>query len=132
VTLVLAEDIDISRGDLLADPVHPPRAAKTVEARICWLSTGFLDAKALPAAVLKHTTRSVKAKLVSLNDRVDIDTLERQTAPAGLAMNDIAHVTLALAQTLFVDPYGLNRATGSFILIDEATNQTVAAGMIDG
>jgi sulfate adenylyltransferase subunit 1 len=132
VTLVLAEDIDISRGDLLADPVHPPRAAKTVQARICWLSAGILDAKALPAAVLKHTTRSVKAKLVSLNDRVDIDTLERQTAPAGLAMNDIAHVTLALAQTLFVDPYGLNRATGSFILIDEATNQTVAAGMIDG
>jgi sulfate adenylyltransferase subunit 1 len=132
VTLVLAEDIDISRGDLLADPVHPPRAAKTVQARICWLSAGILDAKALPAAVLKHTTRSVKAKLVSLNDRVDIDTLQRQTAPAGLAMNDIAHVTLALAQTLFVDPYGLNRATGSFILIDEATNQTVAAGMIDG
>ncbi len=132
VTLVLADDIDISRGDLLADPAHPPRAAKTVEARICWLSAEFLDAKALPAAVLKHTTRSVKAKLVSLNDRVDIDTLERQPSPAGLAMNDIAHVTLALAQPLFVDPYGLNRATGSFILIDEATNQTVAAGMIDG
>jgi len=134
VTLLLADDIDISRGDLIADPVHPPRAAKTVEARVCWLSAGFLDAKALPAArfALKHTTRSVKAKLVSLNDRVDIDTLERQPAPAGLAMNDIAHVTLALARPLFVDPYGLNRATGSFILIDEASNQTVAAGMIDG
>ena len=74
----------------------------------------------------------MKAKLVSLNDRVDIDTLERQPSPAGLAMNDIAHVTLTLARPLFVDPYGLNRATGSFILIDEATNQTVAAGMIDG
>jgi sulfate adenylyltransferase subunit 1 (EFTu-like GTPase family) len=132
VTLVLADDIDISRGDLLADPVRPPRAAKTVEARLCWLSAGFLDAEALPAAVLKHTTRSVKAKLVSLNDRVDINTLERRAAPVGLAMNDIAHVTLALAQPLFVDPYGLIRATGSFILIDEATNQTVAAGMIDG
>jgi sulfate adenylyltransferase subunit 1 len=134
VTLVLADDIDISRGDLLSDPVRPPRAAKTVEARICWLSAEFLDCKALPAArfVLKHTTRSVKAKLVSLSDRVDINTLERQAAPAGLAMNEIAHVTLALAQPLFVDPYGLNRATGSFILIDETSNQTVAAGMIDG
>jgi len=134
VTLVLADDIDISRGDLIADPDNPPRAAKTVEARICWLSAEFLDPKALPASrfVLKHTTRSVKAKLVSLNDRVDIDTLERQPSPAGLAMNDIAHVTLALAQPLFVDPYRLNRATGSFILIDETSNQTVAAGMIDG
>ena len=134
VTLVLADDIDISRGDLIADPDNPPRTAKTVEASICWLSAEFLDAQALPAArfALKHTTRSVKAKLVSLNDRVDINTLERQPAPAGLAMNDIAHVTLALAQPLCVDPYGLNRATGSFILIDETSNQTLAAGMIDG
>ncbi len=58
--------------------------------------------------------------------------LEHQVTPAGLAMNDIAQVTLALAQPIFVDPYELNRATGSFILIDEAANQTVAAGMIDG
>jgi len=82
--------------------------------------------------VLKHTTRRVKARLVSVNDRVDVDTFDRQAAPAGLAMNDIAHVSLKLTQPLFVDSYGLNRGTGSFILIDEATNQTVAAGMIDG
>jgi len=134
VTLVLADDIDISRGDLLADPLLPPRSVKAIAARICWLSTDPLDARTLPAArfVLKHTARSVKAKLVSLNDRVDVNTFDRLAAPAGLAMNDIAHVALKLAQPLFVDPYGLNRATGSFILIDEATNQTVAAGMIDG
>jgi len=134
VTVTLADDIDISRGDMLADPARPPRTAKTVEARICWLSTQSLAAPALPAArfVLKHTTRSVKAKLVSLNSRVDVDTLERQAKPAALAMNDVAHVTLALAQPLFVDSYELNRATGSFILIDEVSNQTVAAGMIDG
>jgi len=134
VTLVLADDIDISRGDLLADPLLPPRSVKSIEARICWLSAEPLDARTLPAArfVLKHTARSVKAKLVSLNDRVDVNTFDRLAAPAGLAMNDIAHVALKLAQPLFVDPYGLNRATGSFILIDEATNQTVAAGMIDG
>src|SRR2546425_6988211 len=74
----------------------------------------------------------LRAKLVSLNSRVDVDTLERHTKPTSLAMNDIAHVALALAQPLFVDSYELNRATGSFILIDEASNQTVAAGMIDG
>jgi sulfate adenylyltransferase subunit 1 len=134
VTLTLADDIDLSRGDLLAESALPPRSAKAIEARICWLSAQPLAARALPAArfVLKHTTRSVKARLVSLNSRVDVDTLERQAKPAGLAMNDIAHVTLALAQPLFVDSYDLNRATGSFILIDEVSNQTVAAGMIDG
>ncbi len=134
VILVLAGDIDISRGDLLADPVNPPQSAKTIQARICWLASESLDARALPGArfVLKHTTRSVKARLVSLDYRVAVNTLEQQITPAGLAMNDIAQVTLALAQPIFVDPYELNRATGSFILIDEAANQTVAAGMIDG
>ncbi len=134
VMLVLAGDIDISRGDLLADPVNPPQSAKTIQARICWLASESLDARALPGArfVLKHTTRSVKARVVSLDYRVAVNTLEHQVTPAGLAMNDIAQVTLALAQPIFVDPYELNRATGSFILIDEAANQTVAAGMIDG
>ncbi len=133
VTLVLTDDIDISRGDLLADPAAAPRTARTVDARICWLSAEPLDAKTLHAArfVLKHTTRSVKAKIVSLDHRVDVDTLARQGAPAGLAMNDIARVAIALAQPIFVDPYELNRATGSFILVDETTHQTVAAGMIE-
>jgi sulfate adenylyltransferase subunit 1 len=134
VTVVLADDIDVSRGDMLADPAHRPHALKSLRARICWLSSDLLDARTASAArlLLKHTTRSVKAKLLSLNDRVDINTLERQAAPTELAMNDIAHVSLSLAQPLFVDSYELNRATGSFILIDEATNQTLAAGMIDG
>ena len=134
VTVVLADDIDVSRGDMLADPAHRPHALKSVQARICWLSSHLLDARTASAArlLLKHTTRSVKAKLLSLNYRVDINTLERQAAPTGLAMNDIAHVSLSLAQPLFVDSYESNRATGSFILIDEATNQTLAAGMIDG
>jgi len=134
VILVLADDIDISRGDLLADPGDPPQSAKTIQARICWLSSESLDARTLPTArfVLKHTTRSVKARLLSINSRVDVDTLEQHAKPAGLTMNDIAHATLALAQPLFLDSYELNRATGSFILIDEVSNQTVAAGMIDG
>jgi sulfate adenylyltransferase subunit 1 len=125
--------MDISRGDLLADPVLPPRSTKAIAARVCWLADAPLDAGEAAASrlVLKHTTRSVKAKLVSLDHRVEINTLERQAAPSGLAMNDIAQVSLALAQPLFVDPYRSNRATGSFILIDEATHHTVAAGMIE-
>jgi sulfate adenylyltransferase subunit 1 len=132
VNVVLADELDISRGDLLTAPAEPPRTAKAIEARICWLSSQPLDARALPAArfVLKHTSRSVKAKLVSLDSRVDVGTLEEQAAPAGLLMNDIADVALALSQPIFVDSFRSDRATGSFILIDEVSNQTVAAGMI--
>jgi len=134
VTVVLADDIDVSRGDMLTDPAYRPHALRSVRARICWLSSDLLDARTASTArlLLKHTTRSVKAKLLSLNYRVDINTLEEKAAPTNLAMNDIAHVSLSLAQPLFVDSYELNRATGSFILIDEVSNQTVAAGMIDG
>jgi len=133
VSVTLADDIDISRGDMLVEPDLAPRAARAVEARICWLSSEPLDARALPAArfVLKHTTRSVTARIISLNSRVDVNTLEQHAMPAGLVTNDIAHVALALTQPILVDPYRINRATGSFILIDEVSNQTMAAGMIE-
>jgi sulfate adenylyltransferase subunit 1 len=129
VTVVLADEIDISRGDMLSEPGEPPRAVKSLKARLCWFSDTPLDRSA--RFVLKHTTRTVKARLSSLDDRLDINTLERQPSPAGLAMNDIAHVQIALAQPIFVDPYDSNRATGSFILIDEVSHQTLAAGMIE-
>ena len=132
VSVVLADDIDLSRGDLLAAPEDPPRQAKTLEARICWLSSDPLDARALAAArlVLKHTSRSVKARLTAIVSTIDVGTLDEHAAPAGLLMNDIANVTLALSQPVFVDPFRAHRATGSFILIDEVSNQTLAAGMI--
>ena len=133
VSVVLADDIDVSRGDMLADPSVPPRAAKAIQARICWLSSLPLDAGTLSSSrfVLKHTTRSVPARLASLESRVDVNTLEERASPAGLVMNDIARVSLALAQPVFADPYRRDRATGSFILIDEVTHQTLAAGMIE-
>jgi sulfate adenylyltransferase subunit 1 len=132
VSVVLADDIDLSRGDLLAGPEDAPRQAKALEARICWLSSDPLDARALAAArfVLKHTSRSVKARLTSIRSRIDVGSLGEQASPAGLIMNDIADVTLALSQPVFVDSFHTHRATGSFILIDEVSNQTVAAGMI--
>jgi len=133
VSVTLTDEIDISRGDMLVEPDLAPRAARAIEARICWLSSEPLDVRALPAArfVLKHTTRSVTARIISLNSRVDVNTLEQHPVPAGLVTNDIAHVALALTQPILVDPYRVNRATGSFILIDEVTNQTMAAGMIE-
>ena len=132
VSVVLADDIDLSRGDLLAEPDDAPRPAKTVDARVCWLSPGPLDARTLGAArfTLKHTSRSVTARLTSLDSRIDVGTLAEQAAPAGLLMNDIAKISLALSQPIFVDPFSAHRTTGSFILIDEISHQTVAAGMI--
>jgi sulfate adenylyltransferase subunit 1 (EFTu-like GTPase family) len=133
VSVVLADDIDLSRGDLLTGPEDPPQVAKALRARVCWLSSEPLDARALAAGrfVLKHTSRSVKARMTSLHSRIEVGTLAEQPAPAGLVMNDIADVGLALAQPIFVDPFRSHRATGSFILIDEVGNQTVAAGMIE-
>jgi sulfate adenylyltransferase subunit 1 len=132
VSVVLADEIDISRGDLLCGTEDIPLQAKALEARICWLSSEPLDARAIAAArfVLKHTSRSVKARLTAIHSRVDVGTLAEQPAPAGLIMNDIANVALALSQPVFMDPFRAHRATGSFILIDEVSNQTVAAGMI--
>ncbi|HUO44593.1 MAG TPA: sulfate adenylyltransferase subunit CysN [Burkholderiales bacterium] len=129
VTLLLEGEIDISRGDMIADPAQPPRADKNLVATVCWLAAEPMQ----PAGryLLKQTTRSVKARLAAIDYRVDIHTLAQQPAPAALAMNDIAQVRLALQQPVFADPYAANRATGAFILIDEVTNQTVAAGMIE-
>ena len=128
VTLTLRDELDISRGDMLVDPAHPPRVAKYVEALVCWLS----DEPFSPGGryLLKHTTRTVKARISAFNYRVDIHALQRDPAPGAIAMNDIAHLSLSLNQPIFCDAYRENRATGSFILIDEASNHTVAAGLV--
>ena len=128
VTLTLSDELDVSRGDMLVDVRRPPRASKSVRAEICWLAQSPLD----PAGryLLKHTTRTVRARVVTVNHRLDIHTLER-AAPDAIGTNDIAGVSLSLAQPIFCDPYRENRATGSFILIDEITHQTVAAGLVE-
>jgi sulfate adenylyltransferase subunit 1 len=128
ITLLLADEIDISRGDMIVDAAQPPVPTKTLDALICWLAAEPMQMSG--RYLLKYTTRSVRAKLKSIAHRVDIHTLAPQPAPETLAMNDIAKVSLSLQQPIFPDPYALNRATGAFILIDEASNQTVAAGMI--
>ncbi|NMG43188.1 sulfate adenylyltransferase subunit CysN [Aromatoleum toluvorans] len=127
VTLLLADEIDISRGDMIVKSSEQPEQLKQIDATLCWLSETPLS----PARtyVLRHTTREVKAKVAKIECLLNVNTLEREPASA-LAMNDIARLTLKLAQPIFADPYVENRATGAFIIIDESTNNTVGAGMI--
>jgi sulfate adenylyltransferase subunit 1 len=127
VTLLLNEHVDISRGDMLVPADQPATLLKTVEADMCWLSEEPLDLGR--RYWLKHTTRQVAAKVTKLDSLLDINTQERRPADA-LALNGIARVTLNVQQPLAADAYDHIRATGAFILIDEVTHQTVAAGMI--
>jgi sulfate adenylyltransferase large subunit len=128
VTIRLADDLDVSRGDMLADPERPPLVARELEARICWMGERPLEPRAKLA--VKHTTRSVRAIADELVSVVDIHTLGDRRAPERLELNDIGVVRLRLSEPLAVDPYADSRETGAFILIDEATNDTVAAGMV--
>jgi sulfate adenylyltransferase subunit 1 len=127
VTLLLEDEVDISRGDMIVKADDPPRVARQVEALVCWLAEAPLE----PGRkyVVRHTTRETKALVAAIEYRQDINELKR-VAGGRLEMNDIGSVTFKLAQPLFVDPYRENRATGAFILIDEATNNTLGAGMV--
>ncbi|HYM59129.1 MAG TPA: GTP-binding protein [Solirubrobacteraceae bacterium] len=127
VAVALADDLDAGRGDLLAAPEAPPVAVRELSATVCWLG----EQPARPGAryLLKHTTRTVPARLEAIEHRLDVQTLERSPADA-LALNDIARVLLRTGAELLVDPYLESRATGALILVDPATNDTVGAGMV--
>ncbi|MBK9162019.1 MAG: sulfate adenylyltransferase subunit CysN [Nitrosomonadales bacterium] len=127
VTLTLEDEIDISRGDMFVKTDSIPIVAKEFNANLCWLSETPLDRNR--KYIVKHTTRSVKCLFSSLDYRVDVNTLEQHPATA-LNMNDIGRVGLKVQQPLVFDHYLVDHGTGSFIVIDEATNNTVAAGMI--
>src|SRR4051812_33176110 len=128
VTIRLEDDIDVGRGDMLADPERAPVVAREVEATLCWMAERPLEPRS--RVVVKHTTRTTRAIVEELRSVVDISTLEDRPSPERFELNDIGRVTLRLAEPLVVDPYEQNRATGAFILIDEATNETVGAGMV--
>jgi sulfate adenylyltransferase subunit 1 len=127
VTILLNEHVDISRGDMLASQDKPAHILKTVEADICWLSEDPLDVRR--RYWIKHTTRQVAAKITKIDTLLDINTQERHPTDT-LKLNDIAKVSINVQQALAADAYDQSRATGAFILIDEVTHQTVAAGMI--
>ena len=127
ITLTLADEVDASRGDMLVHPRNVPRALRSVEAMVVWMSESALA----PARTLlvKHTTRTVRASCAAIAYRVDPDTL-RQEPAARLGLNDIGRVGFTLFQPLFVDEYRNNRATGAFIVIDPQSHDTLGAGMI--
>jgi sulfate adenylyltransferase large subunit len=127
VVLRLEDDLDVPRGEMLVAPDDQPVAARELTATICWMSERPSSAGARFG--VKHTTRWSRAILDEVISRLDVDTLEQVSAET-LALNDIATVRLRLASPLLVDPYEVNRTTGSFILVDEATNDTLAAGMV--
>ena len=130
VSISLEDDIDISRGDMLVKSGNgqPPRVDQNLEVMICW----FNEKKLVPGSkyVLKHTTSEVKCMIKEVHYRVNISDLEKDYSNLEVCMNDIARVLIRTTKPLFFDAYSVNRTTGSLILIDEATNETVAAGMI--
>ena len=129
VALQLDDELDVSRGDMIADARRAPRPARSFEATLCWLASEPLAPQG--RYMLKHTTRTVKARFASISYRIDVNSLAQEPFDGSVQMNDVFHAALAVQQPVFVDPYAADRSTGSFILIDEATNQTVAAGMVE-
>jgi bifunctional enzyme CysN/CysC len=131
VTVRLADEIDISRGDMICRPNNQPNSGQDIEAMVCWMSeVGSL--KSRDRLAIKHTTNVARAMVKELRYRLDINSLHRDEDATELSLNEIGRVQLRTTQPLFFDEYRRNRTTGSFILIDEATNATVGAGMIIG
>ncbi len=129
VTITLSDDVDVSRGDMICRPNNRPHTGQDIDATVCWM-TEMSALREGTRCVLKHTTRTVKAIVRDLQYLLDVNTLHRDEGATELALNEIGRVTLRTQSPLFFDEYRRNRDTGSFVLIDEATNNTVAAGMI--
>ena len=127
VVVRLDDHLDVARGDMLCDPADQPVAARELEATVCWMSERPVQTGARLG--VKHTTRWARAILDEVESMLDVETLEQVPADT-LELNDLARVRLRLSGPLLVDPYAVNRATGAFVLVDEATNDTVAAGMV--
>jgi bifunctional enzyme CysN/CysC len=131
VTMRLEDELDISRGDMIARPGNHPQGLQDIEAMICWMDE---TAPLTPGRkyCIKHTTRTARALVKSLSYRLDVNTLHRMESPGQLLLNEIGRVTLRTTLPLFCDDYARNRSTGGFIVVDEATNRTVGAGMVIG
>ena len=129
VTLLLEDDIDISRGDMICRPHNRPSATQDLDAMVCWMAEGR-TLTPRTKLLIKHTTRTAKVMVRDLLYRLDVNTLHRDESVEALSLNEIGRVALRVTQPLFVDEYQRNRLTGGFILIDEGTNATVGAGMV--
>jgi len=128
VTVRLTDDLDVSRGDMICRPANVPQVTQDLDAIVCWMTDQPLQPRQRLA--VKHTTRSVRAVVKDVQYRLDVNSLHRELEVSSLGLNDIGRVTLRTTQPLFIDDYHRSRETGRFILIDEATNATVGAGML--
>ncbi|MCY1634844.1 sulfate adenylyltransferase subunit CysN [Marinifilum sp. D737] len=128
VTLNLADDIDVSRGDMIVSAENAPKVEQEVEAMICWMNERAMMPRG--KYTIKHTSNEARCMVRDVKFKVNVNTLEEVTDDKQVGLNDIACITFKSAKPLFVDSYKENRITGSFIMIDEGTNETVAAGMI--
>ena len=126
----LEDDLDVARGSLIVRPGEEPCSSREITANVCWL--GEEASKPRGRYLLKHMTSTVRAILDTIHHTLEVERLDERPDAESLSRNEIGRVTLRVSDELFFDPYRVNRATGSFILIDEATNETVGAGMIDG
>jgi sulfate adenylyltransferase large subunit len=129
VTLLLDDDLDVSRGDMFCRPHNQPTATQDIEAMVCWMS----EVRPLTPGsrlMVKHTTRTIKAIVRDLQYQLDVDTLHRDETASQLGLNEIGRITMRLTQPIFCDPYQRNRQTGGLILIDEGTGATVGAAVI--
>ena len=128
VTITLEDDIDISRGDMIVRTNNKPEAVQDIEVMLCWLHNS--SAKPRAKYSIRHTSNEQKAMIKEVVYKIDIKTLERNPEDKSLNMNDISKVKIRTTKPLMIDSYRENRTTGSIILIDDTTNETVAAGMI--
>lgn len=128
VTMTLEDEIDISRGDMIVRNNNQPNVIQNIDAMMCWLNTSL--PKPRTRYLIRHTTNEVKAMVKEIQYKLDINTLHRLEGEVDIKMNDIARIKFRVAKPLLVDSYKRNRNTGSIILIDEATHETIAAGMI--
>jgi sulfate adenylyltransferase subunit 1 len=128
VTMTLQDEIDISRGDVIAKPNNTPQTEQDVDVMLCWMNQKAMNVNS--RYLVKHTTREVKGIVKEIQYKLDINALQRVEGASQLAMNDIARIKLRTSQPLMFDSYRKNRITGSIILIDEGSYETVGAGMI--
>jgi sulfate adenylyltransferase subunit 1 len=128
IAIELEDDLDISRGDMIVKPNNQPEVNQDIDTMLCWFSPQPL--KVGGKYVLRHTTAEVRTMIKDVVYKMDINELQKNENDKDVKMNDIARIKLRTTKPLFFDPYKKNRETGSLILVDEATNNTVAAGMI--
>jgi sulfate adenylyltransferase subunit 1 len=128
VTLLLEDEIDISRGDMIVRENNVPQIEQEFDVMLCWMNEKKMPLRS--KYILRHTTKECKCMIKEIKYKLDVNTLSRVEGHTELELNDIGRISLRTTTPVFFDSYRKNRQTGSLILIDEATNETVAAGMI--